>query len=79
NRAVSALATHTRNLDHPLTTQVEKPRRAALVVFTSDRGMNGAFNSNVLKVAAQMRTRLEDQGMEVKRYVVGRKGMAYMK
>ena len=66
NRAVSALATHTRNLDHPLTTQVEKP-------------MNGAFNSNVLKVAAQMRTRLEDQGMEVKRYVVGRKGMAYMK
>ena len=79
NRAVSALATQTRNLDHPLTTQIEEPRRAALVVFTSDRGMNGAFNSNVLKVAAQMRTRLEEQGMEVKRYVVGRKGMAYMK
>lgn len=79
NRAVSALATHTRNLEHPLTTQIERPRRAALLVFTSDRGMNGAFNSNVHKMAGQMRQRLEDQGLEVKRYMVGRKGIGYMK
>ncbi len=78
NRAVSALATHA-SVEHPLTTKVENPRRAALLVFTSDRGMNGAFNSNVHKVAGQMRARLEEQGLEVKRYMVGRKGVGYLK
>ena len=79
NRAVSALATRSAQLEHPLTTRVERPRRAALLILTSDRGMNGAFNSNVHKVGARMRARLEEQGLEVKRYVVGRKGIGYMK
>lgn len=78
NRAVSALAMHA-SVEHPLTTKVENPRRAALLILTSDRGMNGAFNANVHKVAAQMRARLEEQGMEVKRYMVGRKGIGYLK
>lgn len=78
NRAVAALAA-AGSLEHPLTTKVERPRRAALLILTSDRGMNGAFNANVHKVGAQMRQRLEDQGMEVKRYMVGRKGIGYMK
>ncbi|MBK8463004.1 MAG: F0F1 ATP synthase subunit gamma [Nigerium sp.] len=78
NRALSALATHA-SVDHPLTTHVERPRRAALLMFTSDRGMNGAFNTNLIKAAARMRARLEEQGIQVKRYVVGRKGIAYHK
>ena len=78
NRAVSALALHA-SVEHPLTTQTERPRRAALLILTSDRGMNGAFNTNVHKVAGQMRARLEAQGMEVKRYMVGRKGIGYLK
>ncbi len=79
NRAVSAVATATHGtIDHPLTRPVERPRRVALLVLTSDRGMNGAFNSNVHKVASRMRARLEEQGIEVKRYMVGRKGIAYL-
>ncbi len=78
NRAMSALATHA-SVEHPLTTHVERPRRAALLMFTSDRGMNGAFNTNLIKAAARMRARLESQGVEVRRYVVGRKGIAYHK
>jgi len=77
NRAVSAVATH-EIYDHPLTRESENPRRAALIVFTSDRGMNGAFNSNVHKVAGRMRRRLEERGIEVKRYMVGRKRIAYL-
>lgn len=77
NRAVSAVATRAR-IEHPLTQAAQQPRRAALLVITSDRGMNGAFNSNVHKVANRMRVRLEGQGLEVKRYMVGRKGISYL-
>ncbi|MFZ2482069.1 MAG: F0F1 ATP synthase subunit gamma, partial [Propioniciclava sp.] len=76
NRAVSALATHA-SVEHPLTTPVKQVRRAALLIITSDRGMNGAYSSNAIKTAARMRIRLEQQGVEVKRYAVGRKIINY--
>lgn len=75
--AVSALATHA-SVDHPLTTEAPQVRRAALLVIASDRGMNGAYSSNVIKAAARMRQRLEEQGVEVKRYAVGRKVINYL-
>lgn len=78
NRAVSAVSTHAR-LEHPLTTAAARPRRVAMLIFTSDRGMNGGFNTNVHKVANRLRVRLEEQGLEVERYMVGRKGIAYLK
>ena len=76
NRAVSALATHA-SVEHPLTTPARQVRRAALLIITSDRGMNGAYSSNAIKTAARMRMRLEEQGVEVKRYAVGRKIINY--
>lgn len=76
NRAVSALATHA-TVEHPLTTPAKQVRRAALLILTSDRGMNGAYSSNAIKAAARMRVRLEEQGVEVKRYAVGRKIINY--
>ncbi len=78
NRAVSTLATHAK-YDHPLTRSVEKPRRIAMLILTSDRGMNGGFNTNVHKVGNRLRVRMEQHGIEVKRYIVGRKGIAYLK
>jgi F-type H+-transporting ATPase subunit gamma len=40
-RAVSAVATYS-NVDHPLTTEPDDPKRAAILVITSDRGLAGA-------------------------------------
>ena len=78
NRAVSALAAHATT-EHPLTQrQHEHPRRVALVFFTSDRGMNGAYSSNVIKMVASFRRRVQDEGVEVKRYVSGRKGISFL-
>jgi F-type H+-transporting ATPase subunit gamma len=77
NRAVSAVATYS-NIDHPLTRPCENPRRVAVVFMTSDRGMNGAYSSNVIKMVAQMRERLDEQGVEMVRYAVGRKGVGYL-
>lgn len=82
NRAVSAVTTHTmlhERAEHPLTQEVENPRRIALIFFTSDRGMNGAYSANAIKKAGQVASRMREKGIEVKRYVVGRKGIAYLK
>ena len=78
NRAVSAVANKSR-LDHPLTRDVENPQRVAVLFITSDRGMNGAYSSNVIKTVAGVRQRLHEEGKEIVRYVVGRKGVGFLK
>ncbi|TXK17270.1 F0F1 ATP synthase subunit gamma [Homoserinibacter sp. GY 40078] len=75
-RAVSAVATHS-NVSHVLTTEPENLRRAAVVVFTSDRGLAGAFNANVLRASEELTALLTSQGKEVVHYVVGRRGISY--
>lgn len=62
---------------HPLTTEVESPQRAAVVLITSDRGLAGGYSSNAIKAAETLTSRLTEQGREVDAYVVGRKGQAY--
>ncbi|NRD25689.1 F0F1 ATP synthase subunit gamma [Frigoribacterium sp. VKM Ac-2836] len=75
-RAVSAVATFS-DVDHVLTTEPETVERAAIVVFTSDRGLNGAFSSNALKESEQLAQLLRSQGKEVVYYLVGRKAQGY--
>ncbi|MBF4461901.1 MULTISPECIES: F0F1 ATP synthase subunit gamma [unclassified Rathayibacter] len=75
-RAVSAVATYS-NVEHPLTTEREKLDTAAIVIFTSDRGLAGAFSSSVLKEAEELATLLRSEGKEVVFYLVGRKANAY--
>ncbi|HVK45128.1 MAG TPA: F0F1 ATP synthase subunit gamma [Micropruina sp.] len=77
-RAVSAVATYSKG-DHPLVQAPEQVRRVALLMITSDRGMNGAYSSNAIKTAARLHERLRQDGVEVVRYAVGRKGVAYLK
>jgi F-type H+-transporting ATPase subunit gamma len=75
-RAVSALVTYS-NTDHPLTTEPEDPKRAAILIVTSDRGLAGAYSSSVLKEAERLAERLRGEGKEVVTYISGRKGEAY--
>ncbi|MGO2112818.1 MAG: F0F1 ATP synthase subunit gamma [Pseudoclavibacter sp.] len=75
-QAVSAVATHS-DIDHILTTEREQVRRAAVVIFTSDRGLNGAFSASALKEAEQLTELLRSQGKEVEYYLVGRKAQSY--
>jgi F-type H+-transporting ATPase subunit gamma len=75
-RAVSAVATFS-NVDHILTTEPEKIERAAIVIFSSDRGLAGAFNTNVLREAEELSTLLRSQGKDVVYYLVGRKSVGY--
>jgi F-type H+-transporting ATPase subunit gamma len=75
-RAVSAVAPFS-NVDHPLTTESEEPKRAAILIVTSDRGLAGAYSASVLKEAERLAETLKGEGKEVSVYVSGRKGVAY--
>ena len=77
-RAVSAVATFS-NVDHPLTHEQEDPKRAAVLVITSDRGLAGAYSSSVLREAERLAEKLRGEGKEVDWYLTGRKGEAYFK
>jgi F-type H+-transporting ATPase subunit gamma len=77
-RAVSAVATFS-NVDHALTTEPESPDRAAILIITSDRGLAGAYSSNVLREAERLAEKLREEGKAVDLYLTGRKGEAYFK
>jgi F-type H+-transporting ATPase subunit gamma len=75
-RAVSAVATYT-NVSHVLTTEPAKVERAAIVIFASDRGLAGAFSSQVLREAEELTKLLRSEGKDVAYFLVGRKANAY--
>ena len=79
---ITAVLTELANnsaLDHPLLVERENPKRAAVLVVTSDRGQCGGYNVNVLKEAEQLQQLLREQGKEPVLYVIGRKGVSYYK
>jgi F-type H+-transporting ATPase subunit gamma len=77
-RAVSAVATFS-NVEHPLTTEKENPTRAAMLIISSDRGLAGAYSSNVLKEAERLAEKLHSEGKEIDYYLSGRKAESYFK
>jgi F-type H+-transporting ATPase subunit gamma len=56
---------------HPLLTAREEVRQVMIVVITSDRGLAGSYNTNVLRVAERFEERI---GKPVQYIAVGRKG-----
>jgi F-type H+-transporting ATPase subunit gamma len=65
------------SLKSPMLTGVDEPRRSAILLITSDRGLAGGYNANAIKQANTLTARLQRDGREVVRYVIGRKGTAY--
>jgi F-type H+-transporting ATPase subunit gamma len=65
------------DVDHPLTTEHENVRRAAVLVVTSDRGLAGAYSSSVIKESERLIGELRDEGKEVVPYLVGRKAIGF--
>ena len=60
-------------LDHPLLVERENPKRAAVLVVSSDRGLCGAYNANVLRRSEELFSLLREEGKKPVLYVVGRK------
>lgn len=64
-------------LDHPLLTERPEPKRAAILLITSDRGLCGGYNANAIKATEELGALLRSQGKEPVLYVIGRKGLGY--
>jgi F-type H+-transporting ATPase subunit gamma len=75
-RAVSAVASFS-STHHPLTTESDNPRRAAVLIISSDRGMAGAYSNNAIKEGEQLAALLKERGLETSSYLVGRKAINY--
>jgi len=72
-RAVSAVATHS-DAEHPIVQPRIETNRAAVLLLTADRGMAGAYSASVIRESERLIERLEREGKEVIRYVVGQRG-----
>ena len=64
-------------LDHPLLVQRDNPKRAGVLVVSSDRGLCGAYNANVLRQSEELFALLRDEGKQPVVYTVGRKALGY--
>ncbi|MBJ8341211.1 MULTISPECIES: F0F1 ATP synthase subunit gamma [Antrihabitans] len=66
-------------LDHPLLVEREKPRRAGVLIVSSDRGLCGGYNANVLRKGEELFEQLRSEGKEPVVYTVGRKALGFYK
>jgi len=73
------LSTYGANIESPFLKPKENPQQYILLVITANRGLCGAYNSNVLKLARQRIKELQEQKKEVKLYVIGKKAASYFK
>lgn len=66
-------------LDHPLLVEREDPKRAGVLVVSSDRGLCGAYNSSVFRRSEELFSLLREEGKTPVLYTVGRKAQNYFK
>ena len=64
------------DVSHPLLERREL-RTMGVLVVTSDRGLAGAYNSSVMRMAEWHATRLRDEGVSLRLYAVGKKAQTY--
>ncbi|MDT5139119.1 MAG: F-type H+-transporting ATPase subunit gamma [Mycobacterium sp.] len=64
-------------LDHPLLVEREEPKRAGVLVLSSDRGLCGAYNSSIFRRSEELFSLLREEGKEPVLYTVGRKAQNY--
>lgn len=64
-------------LDHPLLVERENPRRAGVLVVSSDRGLCGAYNSSIFRRSEELFSLLREEGKDPVLYTVGRKALNY--
>ena len=75
---IASLASRVERAQHPLLAKRE-PKQVKLLVLTSDRGLCGAYNTNILRKAVEAVKQFKAEGKEVKVNVIGRKGRDFFR
>jgi len=63
----------------PLLRQPDRVRRAAVIVITSNRGLAGAFNANLIKEGRHLMERLRQDGVEAELHAIGKKCVSFFR
>ncbi len=79
SQMVKDLSRAAKGLEHPLMTAADEALPVDLWIITSNRGMCGAYNGNVLRAGADELQTLQGQGRSCNIRVVGKKGVGFMK
>ncbi len=75
-RVMASVAKNAGNVDHPLLSRPEDVRSVGTIVISSDRGLAGAYNSNIIRAAERD---MEKHGKDRALFLVGRKAVSYFK
>jgi F-type H+-transporting ATPase subunit gamma len=77
--ALTSVANTELTISHPLLEQRAEVRAAAVLVVSSDRGLAGPYNANVLRTMEELLAKLRADGIEPRLYVTGRKAVSYLR
>ncbi len=77
--AISAAVSMSASDDHPLTSTRDEHKRAAVLLVAADRGLAGAYSSNIIREGEGLNAYLREQGIEPVHFLVGRKVVNYYK
>lgn len=77
SEVISGLLTPELSQKYPVLRQPETVSRSALIVLTSNRGLAGAFNANIIRMAREVLSELRASGVEVELHLMGRRGIGY--
>ncbi len=67
------------DVDHPLLSTPEDTSKSAMIVITSDRGLCGGYNGNVLRSTLAHLDQQNEAGVETAVHMVGKKGNSYFR
>lgn len=73
-RVIGALADKVEGAAHPLLAEHPEKKKCGIVMITSDRGLCGAFNANIIATAFRIAEEKKKAGLDVSFFCVGRKG-----
>lgn len=76
---MQTLATFIDSSQHPLLYVNPNPQKTLVVLMTSNKGLAGALNANVLRESGRLAKELSAQGMSVDYVSIGRKGRDYLR
>lgn len=78
NTAMNSLSGSMETSQFPLM-EVREVKNVELLVITSDRGLCGSFNANIMKAAERLMKQLEAEGKKVSLVCVGKKSRNYFR
>ncbi len=74
-RLMASVGRNAGNIDHPLLRQRDEVGTVGMIVITADRGLAGAYNSNVIRAAE----RDMEEHRETQLFLSGKKGVTYFR